>query len=60
VFQRQKEFDGLSCGHDCGAPADGYAPASAFTGTIHQVVIDVAGELISDDEAEMARVMAQR
>lgn len=61
VFQRQKEFDGLSCGHDCGAPAaDGYAPPSAFTGTIHQVVIDVAGELISDDEAEMARVMAQR
>jgi hypothetical protein len=61
VFQRQKELDGLSCGHDCGAPAaDGYAPPSAFTGTIHQVVIDVAGELISDDEAEMARVMAQR
>ncbi len=60
VFQRQKELEGLSRGHDCGAPAaDGDAP-SAFTGTIHRVAIDVAGGLISDDEAEMARLMAQR
>jgi hypothetical protein len=60
VFQRQKELEGLSCGYDCGAPAaDGDAP-SAFTGTIHQVVIDLAGERISDDGAEMARFMAQR
>ncbi|MGH2476326.1 MAG: hypothetical protein ACRDIL_13780 [Candidatus Limnocylindrales bacterium] len=61
VFQRQKELEGLSCGHDCGAPAaGGYAPPSAFTGTIHRVAIDVAGGLITDDEAEMARLMAQR
>ena len=61
VFQRQKELEGLSCGYDFGAPAaEGYEPPFGFTGTIHQVAIDVAGELISDDEAEMARLMAQR
>jgi hypothetical protein len=60
VLQRQTELDGLSCGYDFGSPAaDGYEPPFAFTGTIHQVV-DVAGELISDDEAEMARLMAQQ
>jgi Sulfatase len=60
VLQRQKELEGLSCGHDFGSPAaDGYAPPFAFTGTIHQVV-DVTGELITDDEAEMARLMAQQ
>ena len=60
VFQRQKELEGLSCGYDFGAPAaEGYEPPFGFTGN-HQVAIDVAGELISDDEAEMARVMAQR
>jgi Sulfatase len=61
VFQRQKECEGLSCGHDCGAPAaEGYAPPFAFTGTIHRVAIDVAGGPITDGEAEMARLMAQR
>jgi arylsulfatase len=55
------ELEGLSCGYDFGAPAaDGYEPPFAFTGTIHQVAFDVAGELITDDEAEIARLMAQQ
>jgi arylsulfatase A-like enzyme len=54
------ELEGLSCGYDFGAPADGYEPPFAFTGTIHQVAFDIAGELITDDDAEMARLMAQQ
>ncbi len=55
------ELEGLSCGYDFGAPAgDGYEPPFTFTGTIHQVAIDVTGELITDDEAEIARLMAQQ
>ena len=55
------ELEGLSCGYDFGArAAERYEPPFAFTGTLHSVTIDVAGELIKDDEAEMARLMAQQ
>jgi arylsulfatase A-like enzyme len=55
------ELEGLSCGYDFGAPAgEGYAPPFAFTGKIHSVTYDVAGELIADDEGEMRRLMAQQ
>jgi hypothetical protein len=55
------ELEGLSCGYDFGAPAgEAYAPPFEFTGTIHQVTFDVFGELIRDDEAELARLMAQQ
>jgi arylsulfatase A-like enzyme len=56
------ELEGLSCGYDSGAPVvpDAYDPPFAFEGTIHEVVIDVAGELIEDDEATMRRLMAQQ
>ena len=55
------ELEGLSCGYDYGAPAaDGYEPPFAFNGTIHSVTYDLSGELITDDEAEMARLMAQQ
>jgi arylsulfatase len=56
------ELEGLSCGYDFGAPvlADVYKPPFAFTGTIHEVVIDVAGELIEDAEAAIRRLMAQQ
>ena len=48
------ELEGLSCGYDFGAPAArGYEPPFPFTGTIRQVAVDLAGELIADDEAEM-------
>jgi arylsulfatase A-like enzyme len=55
------ELEGLSCGYDFGAPAgEGYTSPFAFTGKIHSVTFDVSGELISDDEAELARMMAQQ
>jgi arylsulfatase len=55
------ELEGLSCGYDFGAPAgDGYAPPFTFNGTLHSVTFDLSGELITDDEAELARLMAQQ
>jgi len=56
------ELEGLSCGYDFGAPvlADVYASPFTFTGTIHEVVIDVGGELIEDHEAAYQRLMAQQ
>ncbi len=55
------ELEGLSCGFDFGAPAsETYAPPFPFTGTIRQVAIDLAGELIADDEATVRLLMAQQ
>jgi arylsulfatase A-like enzyme len=55
------ELEGLSCGYDYGAPAaEGYEPPFPFNGTIHSVTFDLSGELIADDEAELARMMAQQ
>jgi arylsulfatase A-like enzyme len=55
------ELEGLSCGYDFGAPASqDYEPPFAFTDTIHSVTFDLAGELITDDEAEVNRLMAQQ
>ena len=60
------ELEGLSCGYDYGAPtAEGYEPPFPFSGTIHSVTIhsvtfDLSGELIADDEAVLARMMAQQ
>jgi hypothetical protein len=55
------ELEGLSCGYDFGAPASEiYAPPFPFTGTIRQVSVDLAGELIADDEATLRVMMAQQ
>jgi arylsulfatase A-like enzyme len=55
------ELEGLSCGYDFGAPASqDYEPPFAFTDTIHSVTFDLSGELITDDEAEVNRLMAQQ
>ncbi len=55
------ELEGLSCGYDFGAPAaEGYQPPFPFTGAIHSVTFDLAGELIVDEEAELRRLMAQQ
>jgi arylsulfatase len=54
------EVEGLSCGYDFGAPAAEYVPPFTFTGTLHQVTVDLSGELIVDDEATMARLLAQQ
>jgi len=56
------ELEGLSCGYDFGAPVleRVYQPPFTFTGTIHSVTVDVSGELIKDEEAEVRRIMAQQ
>jgi arylsulfatase len=53
---------GLSCGYDaCDAanPADYEAPFT-FTGEIKQVVLDVSGEVLVDDERDLERLMVQQ
>ena len=53
---------GLSCGygaHDTVSPADYQAPFR-FTGTLRQVVLDVSGELLVDQKAELERLVIQQ
>ena len=52
------EPEGLSCGYDFGASVlpEVYDPPFTFTGTIHDVVLDLSGQLIEDEESK-ARVM---
>ena len=52
---------GISCGEDPGAPViPDYQPPYAFTGKIHSVTVDVSGDLIRDEAAEMRAVMARQ
>ncbi|MFV1962374.1 MAG: sulfatase-like hydrolase/transferase, partial [Acidimicrobiia bacterium] len=53
---------GLSCGYAAFDTVDTsvYMAPFHFTGEIKQVVIDVTGELIKDDKAELNRLMAQQ
>ena len=44
----------LTCGANPGSPVTpDYTSPFRFTGTLHAVTVDVCGELITDDEAEM-------
>lgn len=44
----------LACGANPGSPVtDDYTAPFRFTGTLHSVKVDVSGELIKDDEAEL-------
>ncbi len=56
------ELEGLTCGFDGLAPvlADVYDPPFEFTGALHEVVVDLGGELLEDDEATLRRLMAQQ
>ena len=54
-------IEGLSCGYDFGeAVSHEYHAPFTFTGKIHQVTVDLSGELIKDDEAEMRILMAKQ
>jgi hypothetical protein len=54
-------IEGLSCGYDFGeAVTHDYHSPAAFTGTIKKVTVDLSGELVKDDEAEVALLMAQQ
>ena len=51
----------LTCGANPGsAVTDDYASPFKFTGTIHSVTVDVSGELIHDDDAELRMYMARQ
>jgi arylsulfatase len=54
-------IEGLSCGYDFGeAVSHKYKAPFTFSGTIHQVTVDVSGELIVDEEAALRSLMAQQ
>jgi arylsulfatase len=53
--------EGLECGRDsCSRVSSQYTAPFEFTGTIHDVVVDVSGDLIEDKEAAMRSVMARQ
>ena len=50
---------GIRAGSAPGAPiGQFYEPPFEFTGVLHRVTVDVSGDLIVDEEAEMRRLMA--
>jgi len=52
---------GIRSGSAPGAPVTpDYEPPFEFTGTIYSVTVDVSGELIVDNEAEMRQIMARQ
>lgn len=54
-------IEGLSCGYDFGeAVSHDYRAPFRFTGTIHKVTMDVSGELIKDEAAEIRMLMARQ
>jgi arylsulfatase len=54
-------IEGLSCGYDFGeAVTHQYQTPYTFSGKLFQVTVDLSGELIKDDEADMRRLMAQQ
>jgi arylsulfatase len=54
-------IEGLSCGYDFGeAVSHEYHAPFTFTGKIHHATVDLSGELIKDDEAEVRMLMAQQ
>jgi arylsulfatase len=51
----------LTCGANPGSPVvDDYTSPYRFTGTLHEVAIEVGGELIHDPEAELRAHMARQ
>ncbi len=52
---------GLSCGADPGSTVvPEYTAPFAFTGTLHDVTVDVSGDLIRDSESELRVAMARQ
>jgi len=51
----------LTCGANPGsAVTDDYTSPFKFTGTVHDVTVDVSGELIHDAQAELRTLMARQ
>ena len=54
-------LEGMSCGYDFGdGVTEVYKAPFRFTGKISRVTVDVSGDLIQDDEAEVRRIMAKQ
>ena len=52
---------GLTCGSNPGSPVTpDYSAPFGFTGTLHAVTIDLAGDLITDTESEMRYAMSRQ
>ena len=52
---------GYQCGSDPGSPATAaYQGPFPFTGTLYNVVVDVSGDLIKDDDAAMKMTLARQ
>ena len=52
---------GLSCGYELGPPVgEGYEAPFRFIGTIHDVVVEVNGEVPRNPLAEFERIMSQQ
>lgn len=52
---------GLTCGANPGQPVTSdYGTPFRFTGTLHSVIVDLAGELIVDADSEMRMHMARQ
>jgi arylsulfatase A-like enzyme len=52
---------GIVCGADTGASVTpDYKPPFKFTGTLYGVTVDVSGDLIKDEEAELRKIMARQ
>ncbi|WP_228834444.1 hypothetical protein [Nocardia abscessus] len=51
----------MTCGANPGsAVVSDYDPPFRFTGTLHTVVVDLSGELITDVQSEMRMHMARQ
>jgi len=51
----------LCCGVNLGSPVtDDYRSPFQFTGRLHEVTVDVGGELIQDPEVELRAHMARQ
>jgi arylsulfatase len=54
-------IEGLSCGYDFGeAVTHDYHTPFRFSGTLHQVTVDVSGELIQDEDSTVRQLMARQ
>lgn len=55
-------FIGLCCGHDAtdSVSPENYAAPNFFNGEVKSVTLDVTGDVITDTEAELTRLMAQQ
>jgi hypothetical protein len=52
---------GLTCGADPGSPVSpDYEAPFRFTGKLHEVIVDVSGDLIADTESEIRAVMGRQ